>query len=317
MAGKLPVFFIDASPSSTRRAKIKKGRRRGRWVPLRMRRIERKSRMNDKTRSPWPAVGVVILGLGLAWCFQHRDTSSAAGSGTAQGPGQRSGKQGEPLTLRVPASDTAGDAAGQAIGPATLSDSRREVESRTPVCTNLSAPAWAETPPPMERQYGKLLKQLAPLSITAETFADTKLADTPLATQYPLSSTPEGENKLAALPVGSSDKTGAPGKTSPALPGKRRTHVIGERDTLASIAERYYGSAEFAGRIFAANRHILEQPDLLPVGKTLELPDLGTPVGPAPLEPLPVGTEHPADRSPQVESDSPHPAASTQLVPLR
>jgi phage tail protein X len=106
----------------------------------------------------------------------------------------------------------------------------------------------------------------------------------------------------------------------------RRTHVIRDRDTLASIAVRYYGSADFAGRIYAANRHVLSNPDLLPVGQSLVLPEFDQSVGTEPLRPLDASSDS-ASR-PQVpqrngvgksETSEGSPSGmkpSTQLVPL-
>lgn len=56
------------------------------------------------------------------------------------------------------------------------------------------------------------------------------------------------------------------------------THRIVDGDTLTSLAERYLGSAARANEIFAANRDVLDDPGLLPIGVELRLP----PCGPAP-----------------------------------
>ena len=49
-------------------------------------------------------------------------------------------------------------------------------------------------------------------------------------------------------------------------------HVVVEGDTLASIAEYFYGGAEFSGKILEANRDVLPQPDALRVGQRLVIP---------------------------------------------
>jgi nucleoid-associated protein YgaU len=51
-----------------------------------------------------------------------------------------------------------------------------------------------------------------------------------------------------------------------------RQHKIVDGDTLAHLAERYLGDAQRAGEIHAANRKLLPQPDLLPIGVTLVIP---------------------------------------------
>ena len=51
-----------------------------------------------------------------------------------------------------------------------------------------------------------------------------------------------------------------------------RTHTVVDGDTLASLAEHYLGSAARAQEIFQANRNLLSDPDLLPIGAELKLP---------------------------------------------
>lgn len=50
------------------------------------------------------------------------------------------------------------------------------------------------------------------------------------------------------------------------------THAIVDGDTLVSLAERYLGAASRADEIFQANRDVLSDPDLLPIGVDLKLP---------------------------------------------
>jgi phage tail protein X len=55
-------------------------------------------------------------------------------------------------------------------------------------------------------------------------------------------------------------------------PGKPRTHVVVDGDTLTGLAARYLGSSDRYREIFDANRQLLATPDLLPIGATLEIP---------------------------------------------
>ena len=74
----------------------------------------------------------------------------------------------------------------------------------------------------------------------------------------------------------------------PRPPDKRqqpRPYRLRDGDTLENVAERFLGSAARAAEIFDANRGVLPQPDLLPVGTTIIIPpklaaDELTPVGP-------------------------------------
>ncbi len=51
-----------------------------------------------------------------------------------------------------------------------------------------------------------------------------------------------------------------------------RTHKVVDGDTLAALGERYLGSKEAAGAIFAANREVLSDPQILPIGVELKIP---------------------------------------------
>ena len=63
--------------------------------------------------------------------------------------------------------------------------------------------------------------------------------------------------------------------TEPTAPaGATRRHTVSAGDTLFSLARRYYGDAEKFGVIYQANRGVLTQPDPLPVGADLVIPEL-------------------------------------------
>jgi nucleoid-associated protein YgaU len=53
-----------------------------------------------------------------------------------------------------------------------------------------------------------------------------------------------------------------------------RRHTVQEGDTLASLAERYYGDKKLADELYRANRDQLKGPDELPAGTVLVLPEL-------------------------------------------
>jgi nucleoid-associated protein YgaU len=55
------------------------------------------------------------------------------------------------------------------------------------------------------------------------------------------------------------------------------THRIVDGDTLAALAAHYLGSADRAMKIFEANRDVLRDPRLLPIGVELKLPGRSTP----------------------------------------
>ena len=86
----------------------------------------------------------------------------------------------------------------------------------------------------------------------------------PLAEEYPRPDRPAdsrwGRSMDMMLPV-------------PAPTERRaRAHKVVDGDTLAALAERYLGSSLRAGDIFEANRDVLFDPQLLPIGVELKIP---------------------------------------------
>lgn len=51
-----------------------------------------------------------------------------------------------------------------------------------------------------------------------------------------------------------------------------RTHRVMDGDTLASLAERFLGDPARASELLAANRSLISNPDLLPIGVELVIP---------------------------------------------
>jgi nucleoid-associated protein YgaU len=70
-----------------------------------------------------------------------------------------------------------------------------------------------------------------------------------------------------------------------------RTHKVSDGDTLSKLAVTYLGSSERYVEIYALNRDILTNPDLLPIGKTLKIPAAAVPAAAAApkLVPIPPG----------------------------
>ena len=72
--------------------------------------------------------------------------------------------------------------------------------------------------------------------------------------------------------------TGTPGESAErpgltATPANAaRKHVVRDGDTLGGLAEKYYGDARRFRELFAANRAVLTDPELLPIGVTLQIP---------------------------------------------
>jgi nucleoid-associated protein YgaU len=62
--------------------------------------------------------------------------------------------------------------------------------------------------------------------------------------------------------------------TAPERPATRtgRTYTVKEGDSLSLIAMREYGDTDQWRRIFEANRDIIDNPDLIHPGQTLQIP---------------------------------------------
>jgi nucleoid-associated protein YgaU len=79
---------------------------------------------------------------------------------------------------------------------------------------------------------------------------------------------------LAAQPAPTADATGDSEGTAyrPATSEPQREHLVRAGETLASLAERYYGDAARAPEIYAANRDRIRDPSQLHPGQTLVIP---------------------------------------------
>ncbi len=71
-------------------------------------------------------------------------------------------------------------------------------------------------------------------------------------------------------PRGNPAQTGA----AASVPQENRVHfhTLRDGDTLALLSQRFYGSPDYAGFLFAQNRDVLKSPDLLPIGVRLRIP---------------------------------------------
>ena len=66
----------------------------------------------------------------------------------------------------------------------------------------------------------------------------------------------------------------------PDRPPPTRLHRIADGDSLATLAEQYLGSPSRATEIFQANRDVLDDPQLLPIGAELKIPPQNRPATP-------------------------------------
>jgi nucleoid-associated protein YgaU len=62
-------------------------------------------------------------------------------------------------------------------------------------------------------------------------------------------------------------------RSAPSLPAQTSVYLIRDGDDLTGIATRFYGNPAAAAVIWQANRGLLRDPGLLPIGATILLPD--------------------------------------------
>jgi nucleoid-associated protein YgaU len=133
---------------------------------------------------------------------------------------------------------------------------RRELPAAAPAVPELTissepqvAPATSPTPTsPVNPRPATLVKPL-----------DVAKSPPPLSAKYPEAERP---TTLPRRPV-----------ADLLLPATGpRTHKIVDGDTLAALAQSYLGSASRARDIFDANRDVLSDPELLPIGVELKIP---------------------------------------------
>jgi LysM repeat protein len=64
-----------------------------------------------------------------------------------------------------------------------------------------------------------------------------------------------------------------PNDTVVETPKPPRTHKVKDGDTLPKLAQRYWSDAALAESLFEANREVLAEPDPLPIGVVLQIPE--------------------------------------------
>lgn len=111
-------------------------------------------------------------------------------------------------------------------------------------------------------------------ALAASLAADNSQIKTRLAVSGP----PPGSTLAAPQRPGAARAEAALQPTSIATPAEPpvaaapRTHVIVPGDSLAKIARRYYGNANRWDEILRANRDVIKNENVLPVGATLQIP---------------------------------------------
>ncbi len=180
------------------------------------------------------------------------------------------------------------------VDPPSFGESRFAADPQVAPVTAITAlTPLAKEPPAMPEQYGSLLSDY-----------ERRLGDSARAPSQPvpmpdatarlpvnaLTGAPSSDEEDAAheprqfappivrsLPRAESPPSAAIVARRPPIDAPRvepQRHKIRDGDTLSSLAERYLGDARRAVEIFEANREVLTDPDLLPLGKYLTIPQL-------------------------------------------
>jgi nucleoid-associated protein YgaU len=65
-----------------------------------------------------------------------------------------------------------------------------------------------------------------------------------------------------------------PDSTTYAIVGTKTTHVLKEGETLIRVSLQYYGTKDLWPYLLIHNREVLKNPNVVPVGITLRVPEL-------------------------------------------
>jgi nucleoid-associated protein YgaU len=77
---------------------------------------------------------------------------------------------------------------------------------------------------------------------------------------------------MANSPMRSATRVAVSGSSSADFDATDRMYIVGEGDTLSSIARKFYGSAVARGRILAANGGVIRDPFFVQPGWRLRIP---------------------------------------------
>lgn len=99
-------------------------------------------------------------------------------------------------------------------------------------------------------------------------------ADSTVSSEIPSSYKKNPEQATATESVGTHlEETAGPMKNTRPYISHQKKHKIADGDTLESISVKYYYKPDMAQQIYELNRDVLSNPEVLPLGKTLVLPD--------------------------------------------
>jgi nucleoid-associated protein YgaU len=105
--------------------------------------------------------------------------------------------------------------------------------------------------------------------------------DVPVGYYAPIDSVKEAEEAKRKVAEKTETKAEKPASTEVKkssdyyqIVGTKATHTLKEGETLRIIAEKYYGNRNLSKYIVMHNPSVITNPDLVPVGTKLEIPEL-------------------------------------------
>jgi nucleoid-associated protein YgaU len=164
--------------------------------------------------------------------------------------------------------------AGAALFRRSPSPTTPNGSPETPLDRPIVPPAVEDSP-----AAARLLGRIDPARVDPARAADTAAASAsgrttlaapsgPLARRPSAAAEPSPPRKQAVSPDAQADEQ------EPAGPAPRagQVHQVRDGDTLSSLARHYLGSSKRFLEIYEANRDLLSNPDLLPIGARLKIP---------------------------------------------
>ena len=111
-------------------------------------------------------------------------------------------------------------------------------------------------------------------SVAAPPLLDPQPSPPPATTKLSggIAAIPPLEEEGVESPAPSATSLGRVERPISVVQERTRRHRVADGDTLESLALHYYGDAALAAALFEANRDLLKTPDLLPVGRAIDIP---------------------------------------------
>ena len=203
------------------------------------------------------ASSVLIAGLVAAWPFRHPRPSLAEHVAVVTAPAELPVRRHE---VRLDVSPLA--ESSPAVGLEQLSLKLRRSKSLVAEETKPVAAALESlgSPPPLGQMYESLMRP------------NDNSAPRPVRSPYTAATSTSGDaSSLQALRVSASNSATAISDEADFRPTLQE-HRIVDGDTLERLAQRYLGDALRAEEIFELNRDRLRDPNVLPVGRRLRIP---------------------------------------------